>query len=197
MHRQFVAFQSHLDLAQRFWQDIVIPGDCVIDATCGNGHDTVVLSHLALTPTNGHVHAIDIQATALESTKILLQSQLSPSVRPRVTFELGCHAHLLAQTTVRPKLVVFNLGYLPGSDKTLTTTANTTWQGIQAAQSILMPGGAISITCYPGHPEGAVEEEFLLQEVAKLSPQQWSCSWHRWLNRAKAPSLLFLQKAIR
>lgn len=196
MRQQFVAFQSHLDLAHRFWGDIVTPGDCVIDATCGNGHDTAVLCRLALTPTSGWVCAIDIQAKALELTKGLLQSQLAPTLMSRVNFALGCHAFLLAKSSLQPKLIVFNLGYLPGGDKSLTTNAHTTLQGISAAQSLLMPGGAISITCYPGHPEGAVEEKLLLDEVAKLSPQEWSCSWHRWLNRSKAPGLLFLQKVI-
>ena len=59
------------------------------------------------------------------------------------------------------RLIVYNLGYLPGSDKALTTKVETTLESINHAQRLIMEGGVISVTCYPGHPEGKKEEEEL------------------------------------
>lgn len=63
----------------RFWKSIVKPGDTVVDATCGNGYDTLAMAKLALCDVHslGKVIAIDKQSEALISTSTLLQSDLS------------------------------------------------------------------------------------------------------------------------
>lgn len=196
MRTQYPLFQSHLDLAHHYWQLLLSPGDIAIDATCGNGHDTLKLAQLILQPEAGKLYACDIQAPAIETTRHYLLSHLSPQQFNRTEFILGCHSQFppSIQSGV-VKLVVYNLGYLPGSIKEFTTLVATTLKSIEQAQELLMPGGAISITCYPGHPEGAAEEEALLAYVSQLSPMEWSCCHHRWLNRRQSPSLLLLQKA--
>lgn len=52
------------------------------------------------------------------------------------------------------RLVAFNLGYLPGGDKTIITKPETTLPALEAAKGILMPGGLISLVVYVGHPGG-------------------------------------------
>lgn len=91
-------------------------------------------------------------------------------------------------------LIVYNLGYLPGGDKTITTESSTTLESLQAAFPLIMPGGAISIACYPGHPSGKTEEENVMTFASSLDPQVWSCCHHRWLNRRNAPSLILIQR---
>jgi len=194
---QFPLFQSHLDLAHRYWQEIIRPGDHVVDATCGNGHDTLALAKMAITPEKGRVTAIDIQPNAIEATKKLVQTQLSYEITSRIDFVTGCHSFLENQFPRQSiKLIVYNLGYLPGTDKSLTTNVHTTWQSIQEALELIAYGGAISVTCYPGHPEGKLEEDYLIQQVALLDPKEWSCCHHRWLNRRSSPSLLLLQRKV-
>lgn len=49
-------------------------GDVAVDATCGNGHDTVaLLGTVNGTTVRGRVYAMDIQKVALESTSRLLE----------------------------------------------------------------------------------------------------------------------------
>lgn len=190
MRKQYSLFQSHLDLAHSYWERIVQPGDLVIDATCGNGRDTLKLCQLALP--KGHVYALDIQKEALEAAKNYLLEYLS-----EIQFILGCHSVFPAE--IKPlsvKLIVYNLGYLPGGNKTVTTQLDTTLESLRQAMSLVMPGGAISLTCYPGHAEGAKEEKAILDYVSTLSPQEWSVCHHRWINRHEAPSLLLLQRAL-
>jgi hypothetical protein len=195
MRPQFPLFQSHLDLAHSYWKEIVQPGDIVIDGTCGNGHDTLILCQLALSNGAGLVFAFDIQACAIANTKQLLSEKLFPEQFQRVTFINASHQNM--PENLQPnavKLLAYNLGYLPGGDKTLTTQSSGTIASLMAAEALIMPGGIISITCYPGHPAGQIEEEALLQYSRELPPSLWSCCHHRWTNRRQSPSLLIIQK---
>lgn len=200
MNGGFPLFQSHIDLAHSYWQALVKKGDTVIDATCGNGHDTLILANLALDENGGAIHAFDIQSKALETTKAKIDSTLPNEIARKVAYHKNCHSELSKATLGKKneaKLVVYNLGYLPGGDKGKTTLLATTLKSVQEAQEIIVPGGAISITCYPGHDEGKVEEEALAQLIAKLSPYTWSCCHHKWINRSKAPSLILIQKSLK
>jgi hypothetical protein len=195
MSERTIRFQAHIDTAHQYWKAIVMPGDAVIDATCGNGQDTLMLAQLTLTMTEGIVYAMDIQTQAIANTKQLLQKELTSQCFDRVRFILGCHSEFPVEIEPNSiKLIVYNLGYLPRSDKTITTMVQSSLNSIKQAQNLIMPGGAISITCYPGHAEGKREEESLLSYVSTLDPTQWVCSYQRWINRQNAPTLIILRK---
>lgn len=196
MRKQAPLFQSHIDLAHSYWKRIVLGGDLVIDATCGNGHDTLFLAQLNLSEQKkGKLIAIDRQQQAISATQSRLSINLEPELLKQIDFYCGCHSIFpkeISQGTV--KLIVYNLGYLPGSDKTLTTMTNTTCKSLENALALICPGGVISMTCYPGHPEGRIEEERILQFSKTLSPEEWSCCYHQWTNRKDSPGLLLFQK---
>lgn len=191
---QFPAFSSHLDLAHGLWAKVVSPGDILIDATCGNGHDTCFLVQLKAQK----VYSIDIQSKALAEAERMAKEYLSEPEQAAIQWILGSHEVFPAEISpASVKLIVYNLGYLPGGDKSLVTRTETTLKSLQKAQDLIMQGGCISITCYPGHAEGACEEKVLLDYASALNPKEWSCCHHRWLNRQHAPSLLFIQRSIK
>lgn len=197
MRSSFPLFQSHLDLAHCYWSQIVKLGDIVIDATCGNGYDTLKLCELALSKDKGKVFSIDIQEEALRTATEQIHLHLRDELKDRLIFGKRCHSSFPDE--IQPlsvKLIVYNLGYLPGGDKTKTTEISTTLRSLQEAQKLIQPGGAISVTCYCGHEEGAKEQEGILTYLTELQPKEWNCCQHLWLNRQKAPSLLLIQKAI-
>jgi SAM-dependent methyltransferase len=183
-------------VAHHYWEQLVRPGDLVVDATCGNGNDTLALARLVLTKNTGLVWAIDTQDLALTNTKKLLKQHLSEELLPRVHFIHGSHAQFPLE--IQPNtitLIVYNLGYLPKSGKKeITTMVETTLQSLENALPLIKDQGAISITCYPGHPEGKLEEDALLTKLSTLSKDHWSCCYHRWLNHENAPSLILIQK---
>ena len=116
---------------------------------------------------------------------------------PRVHFHNVCHSHIAscaAKETVA--LIVYNLGYLPAGDKSITTQKETTLRSIESGLELLRPGAVMSITCYPGHPEGSVEEDALRDTMEKLPQHLWSVTWHEWLNRRRGPSLILLQRSF-
>jgi SAM-dependent methyltransferase len=194
MDRSFSLFQGHLDFAHLLWHHLLCPSDWAIDATCGNGRDTLKLA--ALVGETGGVISIDIQEVAIHKTKELLQEK-SPHKPPQIHFFCQSHASfppLCYEKKIR--LIVYNLGYLPGGDKSLTTMRTTTLASLEAAMALVAPGGVISVMCYPGHLEGAQEEKALLQWSGSLPREHWSCSFHSWRNRESSPSLLLFQKTI-
>ena len=97
-------------------------------------------------------------------------------------------------------LVVFNLGYLPGGDKTIVTTAEGTERALLAAERAVGAGGCVSVTLYPGHEEGRLEEERVLAHASQLPQGMWSVYHCNWLNQRskrtgiRAPSLVLLQR---
>lgn len=141
------------ELLHLLLQNEIHAGDFVIDATAGNGHDTVFLARAV--GETGKVLAIDVQAQAIDSTAARLESE---DLRNRVTLHLGCHADLAEFAgEQKPTAIIFNLGYLPGGDHGVITRTENTLKALTAATKILSPGGVLAVICYPGH-EGGDEE---------------------------------------
>ena len=144
------------------------PGDWAVDATAGNGHDTLWLAQ-SVTP-NGHVFAIDLQEEAIASTRARL---VEAHIEKAVTLVVGNHSQLASLISSerhgQVAAIVFNLGYLPGSDKRLITMPESTRQALEAAVQLLKPGGLLAVTLYPAH-EGGGEESQAVQEWAQQLP---------------------------
>ncbi len=178
--------KSHLSLAKNYWKELLNPDDFVIDATCGNGHDTAFLSTLL---PNGGIYSFDIQEEALEKAKLLLGPAST-----RVSFFLLSHAEWEKLTFPKaPRLIVYNLGYLPGGNKELTTRTQTTLKSLYDALFLLSEDGALSIMCYPGHEEGRIEEEAIRKWAEKLPSHKWLSCHHQFVNRLRSPSLFWIE----
>jgi len=189
-------FHSHLSLAHFHWKQLIQAGDQVIDATCGNGNDTLFLSQSVLQQQPiGKVYALDIQKKAIEKTCALLTTHLSSEQMEHVFLVHSCHSQFLKKISPKSiQLIVYNLGYLPNEDKTVTTKTNTTLQSLKEALPLIKLGGAFSVTCYPGHEEGKKEQEALLPFFSSLPNKMWSVCHHTWVNRCRAPSLFLIQR---
>ena len=132
--------------------------DCAIDATMGNGYDTVFLAERV--GQHGKVYAFDLQAAALKATHTRLNSK---GLNKQVKLIHDNHKHLvnyLSDDKIKSvRCVVFNLGYLPGSDKTILTTPQSTITALDTALSVLQKPGVISILAYTAHTGGRQEAE--------------------------------------
>lgn len=188
MQSSFPLIQNHLDFAHDLWKRHLKPGDWAIDATCGNGWDTLELAQLV--GPKGGVVSIDIQEAAIaEAKKRACEQQVHFFCQSHETFPELCTRHPI-------RLIAYNLGYLPGGDKAVTTRVESTLKSVYNGLELLETGGVMSMTCYPGHPEGALEEVALKEFVAALDPKKWNVSHHRWVNRKLAPNLFVIQKSI-
>lgn len=148
--------------AQALAAEVLKPGDIAIDATAGKGRDTAFLA-LAVGPL-GHVHAFDVQAEAIAATQNLTAAAGLSSI---VTLHHRSHAEISEALPDNHKrqigAVLFNLGYLPGSDQKIVTLPASTQHALEAARSQIRKGGRIICVTYTGHPGGTDESNVVLQ----------------------------------
>ena len=75
-----------IDKSHKIWEGVLTPGDHVIDATCGNGHDTLFLAKCVDLERGGKVFAFDIQEKALLTTKPSYSTFYRESCRKKSLF---------------------------------------------------------------------------------------------------------------
>jgi len=142
--------------AQAAIGEVLSAGDLALDATVGSGRDTLFLAR-AVGP-SGRVWGFDCQPQALQQARVRLRAA---GLSQRV--ELRCAGHeqidSLLPSSVRGRLraAMFNLGYLPGGNRQITTRAASTLQALDAVSGLLAPHGRISVVAYTGHPGGREE----------------------------------------
>lgn len=114
------------------------PGDVVLDATCGNGHDTCVLA--GLVGPSGTVHAVDLHASAIASTRARLAQFASSSddcIMPELRFHEMSHERIgdvVEADSV--SVVAFNLGYLPHAERSTATRTSSTLQAVSQTSEV-------------------------------------------------------------
>jgi SAM-dependent methyltransferase len=141
------------ELLHTLLRERIAPGDFVIDATAGNGHDTLFLAETV--GATGTVIAIDIQEAAISATRKRLAGA---NLLERVRLHCASHADLKEIAVgASPSAIVFNLGYLPGGDRSVITRTEGTLAAISESLEILRPGGTLAVLCYPGHSGGDSE----------------------------------------
>ena len=167
------------------------PGDYAIDATAGNGHDTLKLAQY-VSP-GGQILAIDIQDQAIKNTQALLNQH---TIQESVTLIKENHQNLesiLPQTWHKKvKAIVFNLGYLPGSDKSVITETNSTIKALDSSLNLLSPNGILSVMLYPGH-SGGDDETNHVKNWAKSLDHSFKIEFIQAESKSlKAPVLLLI-----
>lgn len=172
------------DLAMKITLEYVETGATVIDATAGNGHDTLILAEAV--GNNGKVIAFDIQKKALENTEKLLQEN---GLLYRAKLVNDSHEKLMdyVQEEDRPSAIIFNLGYLPTGDKSITTKGNSSVSSISMASKLIKLGGVITLVLYSGHEEGSREKKMILDMLGQLSPTEYHVAYTSMINQANNP----------
>lgn len=186
-----MGFLSILSFAQQLAEARIHQGDVCIDATAGNGVDTVFLAKAV--GSGGMVYGFDVQEAALNKTQERLSRELSHRFTG-VRLLLASH-HRMAEL-IPPEqhgavaAIMFNLGYLPGSDQTVITRPSTTLPALESALSLLRQGGVLTIAVYPGHPGGQAEAEAVEAWAAALKQEEFQVMSYRFINQNNHPPYL-------
>ena len=190
-------------MAHMMVERVVKTGDLVVDATAGNGHDTLFLANLV--GSTGRVIGFDIQESAIQSTHRRTVNQC------QVRLVHDGHENMTAvvqdlikdpseklwpDTSSGVAAVMFNLGYLPGGSKTVTTLPETTLSALDQALVLLRPGGLVTLVLYPGHAGGAEESSAVRAHVDNLGPDFSMARYHRIKSRKPAPELLAIERIV-
>ncbi len=177
-------------LAKEVIGQAVLPGDTAVDATMGNGHDTLMLCE-AVGPA-GKVYAFDVQEQALAETEKRLKEH---GMDGRAVLIRAGHEHMTEYVKGPVRAVMFNLGWLPGGDHDVTTRWETTRQAVESALSLLLPMGVLVICAYPGHAEGEREKRELTAFLSGLSNREYNVLRQQFLNAGPgAPECFVIQK---
>ena len=184
------------NLAMEITLRYVKEGDYVIDATCGNGHDTLCLAEAV--GAGGDVLALDLQRQALDNSKALLAEHDWKQVCfAQANFADMKRYSSFAFPDQRPSAVIFNLGYLPGGDKSITTTVEDSLRGIQAALELIQYDGIVTVVLYSGHEEGAREKATILKFARALPSKDFHVVYAQMLNQQKnPPEVLWITKKM-
>ena len=160
------------------------PLDHAVDATCGNGHDTVFLASLAYK----QVWGFDVQSAAIEATR----TKLAAANIQHVNLIHAGHETMQQHIDQPIDCIMFNLGYLPRSDKTITTEADSSLLALKQATELLNSGGLISLLCYPGHEAGVIETHAVKSWLTTLDPQHWQVTHHTAREPKPSSPILFV-----
>ena len=182
-------FKSARHWAEELIRQAVEPGARVIDATMGNGYDTQWLAELV--GESGHVYGFDIQLEAVNRTRDRLAAA---GLENRATLFHAGHEHIAELVGEPVDAAVFNLGWLPGTDKALRTRAETTLTAVNAALDKLKEGALMTICVYPGHPEGRDELDRLIAWGGALPGEKYDVMARAYLNQSGDPPVLIAVK---
>ena len=161
------------------------PGSRAIDATLGNGRDTLWLC--GLVGPEGRVYGFDVQPEAVARTRARLEEA---GVADRAALFCDGHQNMEKYVNEPVDAVMFNLGWLPGAAHGVTTLVQTTLPAVRAALRLLKPDGLLTICVYPGHAEGDRERAALLEWAAALDPWRYDAMLRQYLNQPNCPPLL-------
>ena len=178
-----------VQLAQHLLTDLLQPGGLYIDATCGNGHDTLFLCRLA--GAQGHVIGLDIQPMAVQATNTLLAQNGMAHIGQAI---LADHRDLLRYAPAgSADCVMFNFGWLPGAPHAVHSQAEASLAAVRAALEALKPGGVLSAVLYSGKVIGQSEKQAVLDFLEHLPLARYTvlvCRFANWADTAPLPCLV-------
>lgn len=132
-----------------------------LDATCGNGHDTLFLAqHYE------RVMGIDIQPLAIKRT--LQRTSKCSNVK------ILLHPHETVHELIPNPIdaILFNLGFLPGGDRRIITHKETTILALQRLLPLLKRGGKCILVLYSQHDQGLESNSILAYLLTHSIPHK-------------------------
>ncbi len=177
-----------LELHKYFIRNHLHPGDVAVDFTMGNGHDTAFLSKNV--GASGHVYAFDIQEQAVTSTARRLREAGCPE---NYTLIHDSHQYVKNYVKTPFRAGMFNLGWLPGGDKSITTLRESTMPAVEAAIDLMDRDAILNIAVYPGHAEGDAEGQMLCTYLSGISRHKICATRVNILNSPTSPYFIVIE----
>lgn len=179
-------FNNVTNITREIIKNKIVKGNVAIDATVGNGKDTLLLANLV--GSDGKVYGFDIQESAIINTKRkLIENKLSD----RVYLIKDGHENMDNYVDVLVDLIVFNLGYLPGGDHKIVTKAESTIIALKKSLQLLKENGLLLVNTYTGHSEGKIEEHSIKNFFSQLNQKEFNVLKFEFINQINNPPILY------
>ncbi len=156
--------------------------DILIDATCGNGKDTLFLANKL--NSEGKLYAFDIQKEAIENTKHKVKVN---TLKGNINYINDGHENMDEYVDESVDGIIYNLGFLPGSNKDIKTEKDTTITSLNKSLDLLNVGGLIVAVIYSEHEGGFDEKEAVLNFARKLNYKKYNVLHYHFINQKKTP----------
>lgn len=179
-------FNNATSIAKELIKKKVFNGSIVVDATVGNGNDTLLLAELI--GKEGKAYGFDIQQSAINKTK---QKLIENNLSERVYLIKDGHENIDKHIENKVDLVVFNLGYLPGGNHDIVTKAETTIIALEKSLELLKKNGLLLVTTYLGHNEGKTEDKYINEYFSRLDQKKFNVLKFGFINQINNPPLLY------
>ncbi len=179
-----------IEFGQLILERVLPTARTVVDATAGNGSDTLFLAQRM--SAEARLYAFDIQPLAIAATR-----QKTKDYADRITYLLDSHENIPAEVPGEIDAAVFNLGYLPGTDHRVTTEAEITLKAVQGVLQKLRVNGVLVIVVYPGHPAGQEEKKSLEEYFRLLSPREFTVGCYTMMNHTEDAPFSYLIEKVR
>lgn len=184
--------QRVLQYAQFLLSQSIEKGEIAVDATAGNGHDTLFLTELV--GEDGHVYSFDIQQQAVDAT---INRLTDHNVVDRASVILDGHENVANYVENEIAGAIFNLGYLPGTDHQIVTKGNTTVHAIQQLLQLLKIGGIIVIVVYHGHEGGKKERDEVINFASSLPQKFVHVLRYEFINQKNDPPFIIALEKVK
>ena len=179
-----------IEMAQLVLRRVLPEARILVDATAGNGNDTLFLAENS--PQEAKIYAFDIQPRAIADTE-----KRTAAYKDRIQYVLDSHERLGTVVHEPIDAIIFNLGYLPGGDHHVTTDAMSTLAAVQAAVEKLALHGVLVVVVYPGHPAGQAESEALAEYMPALPCGTFTVGCYRMVNHEEGAPFLYIVEKVR
>lgn len=160
-------------------------GMTVVDATVGNGYDS--LHVLKILDRSGKLIGLDIDPLAIENTQRLLWEN---GYKDYAQLYCTDHQNLQQFVDVPVDCILFNFGYLPGNKQRYTTIGSSSCQAVHAGLNLLKQGGMMILVLYTGHIEGSIESQMLGELVKALDQKKYHVFQLTYPNQVNNPPYL-------
>lgn len=181
-----------IKLAQQLLFAKVNKAKILVDATAGNGKDSLFLAQNS--PIDAIVWSFDVQQTAILNTKELLSKY---SLDDKVKLIIDSHENIDQHINGKIDVAMFNLGYLPNAQHQITTQYQSTIAALQKILGSLSIGGVISIIAYSGHQEGYLENKAVQERLRSLPSNIFTVGCWSMINHSNNPPILYIVEKMR
>lgn len=176
-----------ITITKEYITSYIKEGQYVLDATVGNGHDTLLMAKNV--GESGRVYGFDIQRVAIENTKELLKKN---NFYSRIFLIEDSHENINKYIDKKLDFIIYNLGYLPSGDKTIITKASSTVKSIELALNLLNHNGLLLINSYIGHSGGREENTAIESLLKNLEQKEFNVLKHKFINQRNNPPILYI-----
>lgn len=171
-------------LVESFMKNKIPNSKICVDMTFGNGNDSYTMLSIN---ENIEVYGFDIQQSCINNARKIDNLQVIND----------SHLHFDNYINDKIDFAVFNLGYLPGGDKNITTDYDTVIKTLKKLLKVMNIEGQIVITFYPGHKPGHEESINIIKFLQKLNQKEFNVIRYDFINQINNPPFVCLIERIK